>query len=236
MKIKGLIVVSVTAALILSSCVNSSIKNARVETKLDSLSYAFGIYNYNGLKQDSIDLDPIIIAKAMIEGKEGKPLMNETIARGYIYAFFNVRERQKREKEIEKNKILYKDIIAKGDSFLQKNKEKPGVTVTASGLQYEVIKMGTGPKPTLKNQVKVRYKGTLIDGTQFDASDPKKPRQFPVTGVIKGWTEALQLMPVGSIFKLTVPHNLAYGPEARGNIIKPYSILIFEIELLEIVK
>lgn len=210
--------------------------NTKAKTNLDSLSYAFGIYNYIGLQRDSIDLDPIIIAKAMIDGKKGKALMDETFARGFIFKFLNEREMQKKAKEAEKNKILYKDFIAKGDSFLQKNREKPGVIVTGSGLQYEVIKMGTGPKPTPKDQVKVKYKGYLPDGTQFDASDPNKPPLFPITGMIKGWTEGLQLMPVGSKFKLIMPNDLAYGPEGRGNIIKPFSVLIFEVELLEIVK
>jgi FKBP-type peptidyl-prolyl cis-trans isomerase FklB len=142
----------------------------------------------------------------------------------------------KKAKQAEANKILYKDLIAKSDSFLQKNKERQGVIVTASGLQYEVIKMGTGPKPTPNSEVKVQYKGSLIDGTQFDASDPKKPVQFLVKGVIKGWTEALQLMPVGSKFKLYIPQELAYGAEGAGGVIKPFSTLIFEVELLEITK
>jgi len=244
MKIKGLIVVSVTVALMLVSCnigippilTKSAVNNARIETKLDSLSYAFGIVNYNALMQDSINLDPIIVAKAMIDGKEGKPMMEENNARSFIYGYLNERDQLRKSKEAELNKVRYKDLIAKGDSFLQKNKERPGVLVTSSGLQYEVIKMGTGPKPNLNNEVKVNYKGTLIDGTQFDASDPKTPVQFLLSGVIRGWTEALQLMPVGSKFKLYIPHDLAYGPKGAGNVIKPYSTLIFEVELLQIVK
>ncbi len=121
--------------------------------------------------------------------------------------------------------------------FLTKNKEKAGVTVTASGLQYEVVKMGDGPKPTAQNTVKVHYVGTLIDGTEFDSSVKRnEPAQFPVSGVIPGWTEALQLMPVGSKFNLVIPQSLAYGARGAGEVIKPFSTLIFQVELLEIVK
>jgi FKBP-type peptidyl-prolyl cis-trans isomerase len=236
MKIKGLILLSLTVALMLVSCSKSTLKNVKIESKLDSLSYAYGIYIHAGLSKDSVDLNPIILAKAMMDSKSGKPIMDENIARGFLFAYFNERDQARKAKQAEANKVLYKDLIAKSDSFLQKNKERPGVIVTASGLQYEVITMGTGPKPTANSEVKVQYKGTLIDGTQFDASDPKKPVQFLVKGVIKGWTEALQLMPVGSKFKLCIPQDLAYGAEGAGGVIKPYSTLIFEVELLAIVK
>lgn len=236
MKIKGLILLYLTAVLLLVSCGKSALKNVKISSKLDSLSYAYGVYIHAGLSKDSVDLDPMILAKAMEDSKNGKPLMNETIARGFLFSYFNGRDLARKAKQAEANKILYKDQMAKSDSFLQKNKERPGVIVTASGLQYEVIKMGTGPKPTPNSEVKVQYKGTLIDGTQFDASDPKNPVQFLVKGVIKGWTEALQLMPVGSKFKLYIPQDLAYGAEGAGGVIKPYSTLIFDVELLAIVK
>jgi len=236
MKIKGSILLYLTAVIMLVSCSKGNLKNVKVESRLDSLSYAYGIYIHAGLSKDSVNLDPMILAKAMMDSKNGKPAMDENVARGFLFTYFNEREMVKKAKQAEANKILYKDLIAKSDSFLQKNKERQGVIVTASGLQYEVIKMGTGPKPTPNSEVKVQYKGSLIDGTQFDASDPKKPVQFLVKGVIKGWTEALQLMPVGSIFKLYIPQELAYGAEGAGGVIKPFSTLIFEIELLEITK
>ena len=237
MKIKGLIVMTAVIALMLGSCGKSSLKNAKLKSKEDSLSYAFGIVNYNALTTDSLMLDPIIVAKAMLDGKEGKPLMADDIARSFIMQFINQREALRTEKQAELNKETYKDYIAQNEAFLSKNKEKAGVTVTASGLQYEVIKMGTGPKPTAESTVKVHYVGTLIDGTEFDSSIKKnEPAQFPVTGVIAGWTEALQLMPVGSKFKLCLPQSIAYGASGAGEIIKPYSTLIFEVELLEIVQ
>jgi FKBP-type peptidyl-prolyl cis-trans isomerase FklB len=237
MKIKGLIIMTGVIALLLGSCGKSSLKSAKLNSKEDSLSYAFGIVNYNALKTDSLLLDPMIVAKAMLDGKDGKALMADDIARSYIMAFINKRETARAAKKAELDKDVYKDYIAKNEAFLATNKGKAGVTVTPSGLQYEVIKMGTGPKPTAENTVKVHYVGTLIDGTEFDSSIKRnEPAQFPVSGVIKGWTEALQLMPVGSKFKLVLPQSIAYGAAGAGEVIKPYSTLIFEVELLEIVK
>lgn len=237
MKIKGLIVMTAVIALMLGSCGKGNIKNAKLATKEDSLSYAFGIVNYNALTQDSLSLDPMLVAKAMVDGKDGKALMADDVARSYIMVFINKREAIKAEKKAALDKELYKDYIAENEAFLVKNKEKAGVTTTPSGLQYEVIKMGTGPKPTAQNTVKVDYVGTLIDGTEFDSSIKRKePAQFPVSGVIAGWTEALQLMPVGSKFKLYLPQSIAYGAQGAGEVIKPYSTLVFEVTLLEIVK
>ncbi len=237
MKIKVLIVLTAVMALMLGSCSNG-IKTAKLRTQDDSLAYAFGIVNYNALlTQDSLMLDPVLVAKAMVDGKEGKPLMEDNMARTYIMTYINKRESAKQEKQAQLNKEIYKDYIAKNEEFLAKNKEKPGVITTASGLQYKVLKMGTGPKPTAQSTVKVNYVGTLIDGTEFDSTAKKnEPAQFPVSGVIPGWTEALQLMPVGSKFKLFIPANLAYGAQGVGDVIKPYSTLIFEVDLLEIVK
>jgi FKBP-type peptidyl-prolyl cis-trans isomerase FklB len=237
MKIKVLIVMTGIMALMLGSCANSSLKNAKLKSKEDSLSYAFGIVNYNALKTDSLILDPIIVAKAMVDGKAGKPIMADDIARTFIMGYINKREAAKAGLKAEQNKETFKEYIAQNEAFLATNKTKAGVTTTASGLQYEVVKMGTGPKPTAQNTVKVHYVGTLIDGTEFDSSIKRnEPAQFPVANVIPGWTEALQLMPVGSKFKLYLPQSIAYGANGAGEVIKPYSTLIFEVELLEILK
>jgi len=237
MKIKGLIVLTVVVAITLGSCSKNSISSAKLKTKEDSLSYAFGIVNFNALQSDSLQLDARIVAKAMLDGEKGKPEMSDDIARGFIMSFVTARQADQAAKKAEQDKLLYKDYIAENEAFLDKNKEKSGVTVTPSGLQYEVIKMGTGEKPTSESTVKVHYVGTLIDGTEFDSSVKRKePAQFPVSGVIPGWTEALQLMPVGSKFKLYIPQNLAYGSSQAGEVIKPFSTLVFEVELLEIVK
>jgi FKBP-type peptidyl-prolyl cis-trans isomerase FklB len=236
MKIKGLIVLTSVIALMLGSCGKSSLKSS-LKTKEDSLSYAFGIVNYNALKTDSLNLDPMVVAKAMVDGKSGKPVMADDAARAYIMGYINKREAAKASRKAETDKVKYKDYIDQNEAFLTKNKEKSGVITTASGLQYEVIKMGTGPKPTAQNTVKVDYVGTLIDGTEFDSSVKRKqPATFPVSGVIPGWTEALQLMPVGSKFKLYLPASIAYGAAGAGEVIKPFSTLIFEVDLLEILK
>ena len=177
------------------------------------------------------------VAKAMLVGKAYTVFIKDEFARKKIMGLINKRESLKAEKKALLDKEVYKDYIAQNEAFLAKNKEKAGVTTTASGLQYEVIKMGTGPKPTAENTVKVHYAGTLIDGTEFDSSIKRNvPAQFPVSGVIPGWTEALKLMPVGSKFKLFIPQSIAYGATGQGEVIKPFSTLIFEVELLEIVK
>jgi len=237
MKIRGLLIMTGVIALLLGSCAKSSLKNTKLTTKEDSLSYAFGVVNYTALTADSLMLDPMIVAKAMQDGKEGKTLMDDEASRSFIMSFINQREAVKTERQAEMNKETYKEYIEQNEAYLAENKAKSGVTTTASGLQYEVIKMGKGPVPTTESTVKVHYVGTLIDGTEFDSSVKRnEPAVFPVTGVIPGWTEALMLMPVGSKFKLCLPQTIAYGARGAGDVIKPYSTLIFEVELLEIVK
>ena len=158
-------------------------------------------------------------------------------ARSYIMQFISEREQARIAKQQEMEKVNYLDYIKENEDFLAKNKEKAGVVETPSGLQYEVITMGTGPKPTATDRVRVHYSGTLIDGTEFDSSIKRnEPAEFPLNQVIPGWTEGLQLMPVGSKFRLFLPEKLAYGANGAGPQVKPYSTLIFEVELLDIVK
>jgi len=236
MKIKGSLVLAIAVAIMLGSCTKQSVSNAKMKTREDSLSYAFGIVNYNALQADSLQLNPRIVAKAMMDGENGKPEMSDEIARGFIMSFVTERQAAQAERQAEQDKLLYKDYIAENEAFLSKNKDKAGVTVTPSGLQYEVIKMGTGSKPTAASTVRVHYTGTFIDGTEFESSiSAGQPVEFPVSGVISGWTEALQLMPVGSKFKLYIPQDLAYGAQGREGI-KPFSTLIFEVELLDILQ
>lgn len=237
MKIKLFVVLTVVTALLFGSCGTGSVKGQKLKSRVDSLSYAFGIVNYNALAADSLNLEPMLVAKAMLDGKDGKAVMTDEEARTFIMAFINEREKERSARKAEENKVNFKEYIDQNEKFLAENKSKSGVTTTASGLQYEVVKMGNGEKPTTESMVKVHYTGTLIDGTEFDSSVKRnQPAEFPVSGVIAGWTEALQLMPVGSKFKLYIPQNLAYGENGAGDIIKPYSTLIFDVELLEILK
>jgi FKBP-type peptidyl-prolyl cis-trans isomerase len=237
MKIKGLIVLTAVIALLVGSCGLNSVKSAKLKTENDTLSYAIASNICNQLAVDSIKLNPAMVAKAFIDAKNGKSLMTEEDINAFMQVFVAKRQKEQTEKQAELNKVKYQEWIGKNTDFLAKNKERAGVNVTESGLQYEVIRMGTGPKPTSENTVKVHYVGTLIDSTEFDSSLKRnEPAEFPVSGIIPGWTEALQLMPVGSKFKLYLPESLAYGANGAGEKIKPFSTLVFEVELLEIVK
>lgn len=144
---------------------------------------------------------------------------------------FQVIQQQLQEQESKNSE----QFAAEGIAFLEENAQRDGINVTESGLQYEIISQGLGAKPSATSTVRTHYRGTLIDGTEFDSSYSRnEPTEFPVNGVIAGWTEALQLMNVGSKWKLFIPHELAYGPQGAGGSIGPYQALIFEIELLEV--
>jgi FKBP-type peptidyl-prolyl cis-trans isomerase FklB len=168
-------------------------------------------------------------------------LINKDDVQGILSAYFQKKQQRDREKQqadaVAKAEEEFNDVKVAGEKFLEENKTKEGVQVTESGLQYMVMKEGTGEKPTTTSKVRVHYHGTLIDGTVFDSSvDRGEPAEFGVTQVIKGWTEGLQLMPVGSKYKFFIPQDLAYGFQQRGEKIKPFSALVFEVELLDIVK
>lgn len=183
----------------------------------------------SGLMGDStlkVDID--IIKQGLVNGLKGSEIqMTASDAQMYLQTTMQKIQAQQMEKQYGANKTA-------GEQFLAANKSKTGIITTASGLQYEVIKKGNGPIPTETSRVKVHYHGTLIDGTVFDSSvDRGEPAVFGVNQVIKGWTEALQLMPVGSKYKLFIPQDLAYGAQDQGTI-KPFSVLIFEVELISI--
>jgi len=184
------------------------------------------------LRKDSVDVNTAIILRGMKDALAGgKMLLTDEQAKAAMDAFLtDLRKRQ------DEKMALAGDVNkAKGDAFLAANKTKDGVVTLPSGLQYKIITSGTGPKPTLSDSVVCNYRGTLIDGTEFDASSKHGgPATFPVGQVIKGWTEALQIMPVGSKWQLYIPSNLAYGPNGAGGDIGPNSTLIFDIELLSI--
>jgi len=283
--------VALMTAFIFTSCDSNKVKLPTLKTQIDSLNYAFGVANGNGIKQyylakDSANADSVkikiasllkglndglksagnsanpelaelgknigsslkqqsksgllgdstlkvdidLIKQGLVNGLKGSKIqMAPTEAQMYLQTTMQKLQDVKMQKEFGANK-------AAGEKFLAENKGKAGVVTTASGLQYEVIKKGNGPVPTETSRVKVHYHGTLIDGTVFDSSVNRgEPAEFGVNQVIKGWTEGLQLMPVGSKYKFYIPQELAYGAQNQGTI-KPFSVLVFEVELLSIEK
>jgi FKBP-type peptidyl-prolyl cis-trans isomerase FklB len=199
-----------------------------LQTRIDTISYAIGQEFGSMLKSQGFDSIHVeILAKALKESMNGDSLL---ITKEQGNATVTDYLQQIKAEKMEKNK-------AAGEAFLAENKSKPGVVTLPSGLQYKIITEGTGPKPTLNDKVKTHYHGTLIDGTVFDSSVERgQPISFPVSGVIKGWTEALQLMPVGSKWKLFLPADLAYGDRQAGPKIGPNSTLVFDVELIAIEK
>lgn len=201
-------------------------------TEKDKLSYAIGMNVGKNLQRQSLDVDPAIILRGLKDTMSGgKTLLTEQEAQAVLTQL----QAEMRKKQEEKTKLAEETNKKEGDAFLAANKTKEGVVTLPSGLQYKVIKQGTGPKPTATDSVVCNYRGTLIDGKEFDSSYKRgEPTTFPVNGVIKGWTEALQLMPVGSKWQLFVPAELAYGARGAGPDIGPDSTLIFEVELMSI--
>lgn len=203
-----------------------------LKTQKDKASYALGMNFGTGLRKQSIDVDPAILARALRDSfANGKTLLTEDEARAVLTQLQgDVRKRQQElaQQVGDANK-------KQGLAFLDANKTKDGVVALPSGLQYKVLQEGTGPKPAATDTVVCNYRGTLLDSTEFDSSYKRgQPATFPVTGVIKGWTEALQLMPVGSKWQLFIPSELAYGERGAGGQIGPNATLIFEVELLSI--
>ncbi len=199
-----------------------------LKTAQDSLSYAIGLSVANFYKQMNItNINSALVTRAINDvNKKGKTLLDDQQANTVMSNFI---QKTKTEKASGNKKI--------GMDFLAANKKKPGVVSLPSGLQYTIVKEGTGPKPALTDMVRVHYHGTLIDGKVFDSSVERgQPIELAVNGVIPGWTEALQLMPVGSKWKLFIPSNLAYGDQQAGPMIAPGSTLVFDVELLDIVK
>lgn len=233
MKKISVLVATAIVAMGITSCGDSH-KSASLKTAADSVSYAIGISTGAGYKEnlktlpgDPANVDDLIAGFIQaIKGDSSAMKMTPQAAQAYVQTYFmeaSARDAKKTKEE--------------GEKFLAENKSKKDVFTTESGLQYQVVTGGTGDKPTATDKVKVHYTGTLLDGTKFDSSvDRGEPMEFPVNGVIKGWTEVLQLMPVGSKYIVWIPSDLAYGERGAGQDIKPNSTLKFEIELLEIVK
>lgn len=203
-----------------------------LKTDREKAAYAIGANIGRSMKKEGVELDPALIARGIKDGiSGGKLLLTDEQAQAALVAFSG----EMKKKQDAQIAALGAANQKEGDAFLLTNKAKPGVVTLPSGLQYKVVTAGNGPKPTAEDTIKCNYRGTLLNGTEFDSSAKHGgPADIPVGRVIKGWTEALQLMPVGSKWELYVPASLAYGNQAAGPDIGPNSTLVFEVELLSI--
>jgi FKBP-type peptidyl-prolyl cis-trans isomerase FklB len=221
-------------AMLLISCQNNAQENVELKTRKDSVSYAIGQNIGSNFKTQNIDVDPMVVAAGMKDViSDAETKLTEEQAQ-QVWMSYQQELMAAQQKEREEQGVKNKE---EGAKWLAENAKKEGVKVTESGLQYKVIKMGDGPKPTASDKVKVHYRGRFIDGKEFDSSYKRgEPAVFPVTGVIPGWTEVLQLMPVGSKWEVYVPAELGYGDRGMGQDIPPNATLIFDVELLGIEK
>jgi FKBP-type peptidyl-prolyl cis-trans isomerase FklB len=227
MKYKSLLLAACMSFATLISCNGQKGKtNVALKTQADSVAYGIGVSIGQNMKKDGLDsLDMELLMAGLKAAAHGdSTMLNQQQAQGVIQGYLNAKQKAKADA-----------ALGVGKKFLEDNKKKPGVTELPDGLQYQVMKEGTGAMPKETDTVSVHYHGTLIDGTIFDSSVERgQPAEFPLNGVIKGWTEALQLMKVGSKWKLFLPPSLAYGDRAAGPKIPANSTLIFEVELLGI--
>ena len=212
-------------SLILSAALIQAQEKSSLKTKKDKISYIIGLQYGNGLKLQAIEINFRAFKKGINDGlKGGRQLLSNAEIRKVMQQF----QIDRQEKAISKNR-------REARAFLAKNRSRKGVRTTASGLQYQVIRPGTGRSPKATESVRTHYRGTLLSGKEFDSSYRRnRPATFPVNGVIRGWVEALQLMKVGGKWKLWIPAKLAYGQRGQGRIIGPGALLVFELELLAI--
>ncbi|MGI8820685.1 MAG: FKBP-type peptidyl-prolyl cis-trans isomerase [Chthoniobacterales bacterium] len=222
--------ICLTAILFVSSLFAQNTPELKDEK--DKVSYSIGLDIGNTFKKQSMDINPDILVAGMRDAISGaKPQLNEEQVKETMTNF----SKAMMEKQAEQTKEAATKNATEGEKFLTENKAKEGVKTTASGLQYKVLQEGNGASPKATDTVMVNYRGTLINGTEFDSSYKRnEPASFPVNRVIKGWTEALQLMKPGAKYELFVPANLAYGERGAGGEIGPNQTLIFEVELLSV--
>lgn len=240
MKLTKILAVAVFTLSIVS-CGNSQFKTkSSLATEVDSVSYSLGLDMANKIKTNFDDIDQGLFVQGFKNGMDSTNLLVESKDINNILRVFFQKKQQEKMKEqqalqAKKAEAEFGDHKKAGEDFLAENKTKDGVKTTATGLQYIVLKEGSGDAPTATSRVKVHYHGTLTDGTVFDSSvDRGEPTEFGVNQVIKGWTEGLQLMKPGAKYKFFIPQDLAYGAQQRGAKIKPFSALVFDVELLEV--
>jgi FKBP-type peptidyl-prolyl cis-trans isomerase FklB len=214
------------AAFLLTLPLFAQEKSPPLKDQKDKVSYSIGLNIGSNLGRQNVEINPEALTAGVKDAIAGKPQLTQDQIKEVMTAF---------EKDMQqKQKAAGEKSAAEGKTFLEENKKKEGVKTTASGLQYKVIKEGTGAQPKATDTVTVNYRGTLIDGKEFDSSYKRgQPATFPLNGVIKGWTEGLQLMKTGSKYQLFVPPDLAYGERTVGPDLAPNSTLIFEVELLD---
>lgn len=230
---KNISLIALTLTLALSCESNSqSSKDLAIETQMDSVSYSIGANIGRSFRADSLDLNPKLVLQGMMDKmKDSTTLLTDEQMAQVMTNFQQFMQEKKQKDFLAKSQAN----TAKGQEFLDKNKSAEGVQVTESGLQYKVLKEGTGKSPNAKDTVKVHYHGTLLNGTVFDSSVERgEPIEFPLNRVIPGWTEGLQLMKEGGKSILYIPSELAYGARGQGETIGPNQTLIFEVELLEV--
>lgn len=204
----------------------------QLKDQKDKASYSIGYDIGTTFKKQNVELNTDALFAGMKEALAGKEAAMSKEERDKVLETF---QKELMEKQVAASKEAAAKNLAEGEKFLAENKKKDGVKTTASGLQYKVVKEGNGPTPKDTDTVVTNYRGTLIDGTEFDSSYKRnEPASFPVNRVIKGWTEALQLMKVGSKYQLFIPASLAYGERGAGRDIGPNATLIFDVELLSI--
>ncbi|MCT4697956.1 FKBP-type peptidyl-prolyl cis-trans isomerase [Tenacibaculum haliotis] len=235
------ILAAAVVTLSIVSCGNSQFETKKsLTTEIDSVSYSLGLDMANKIKMNFNDIDQGLFVQGFTNGMDSTNLLVESKDIDNILRTFFQKQQQEKMKEqqaaqAKKAEAEFGGNKTAGEKFLAENKVKEGVKTTDSGLQYIVLKEGNGDAPTTASRVKVHYHGTLTDGTVFDSSvDKGEPIEFGVTQVIKGWTEGLQLMKTGAKYKFFIPQDLAYGAQQRGAVIKPFSALVFDVELLEI--
>ncbi|MDF1757924.1 MAG: FKBP-type peptidyl-prolyl cis-trans isomerase [Legionellaceae bacterium] len=222
------------AALVLGVAMSSTYAAEALDTDLQKLSYSIGVDLGNNIKKQGIDLDIKSMAQGIEDSMMGKPLkMTESQMKDSLVKF----QKELMDKRTKQFENAAEDNKAKGAAFLKENKDKSGVVALASGLQYKIVKNATGAKPKKEDTVTVEYTGRLINGEVFDSTEKSgKPATFRLDQVIPGWTEALQLMPVGSTWEIYVPSSLAYGSRNVGGLIGPNETLIFSVHLISIDK
>lgn len=212
--------------------VQASAEEAPVlKTQRDVQSYGIGVNIAKSFKRDEVDIDMDLLVRGMKDVMAGNELlMPERDLRRAMNAF----QGELRQKAAARHRIAADDNRKKGEAFLAENKAKPGVVTLASGLQYKILKAGDGKQPSEADTVECNYRGTLLDGTEFDGTEPGKPAMLKVAQLIPGWKEALKLMPAGSRWKIFIPPQLAYGPRGVGSDIGPNETLVFDVELLSV--